>query len=265
MTGPSLPTTKRLYSVSRNKCAFPKCTTPLVDAPSGKVTGRICHIKASSSGGPRYDATQTAEERHGFDNLVLMCPVHHDVIDADEEAYSVERLRKIKNENEQQATEVKDISDAIATGFINNLHSNTINHGSIIFTQNQMGGQVAHSITNVGSQPRQISQAVANALVAELRKYPSENFGITCLMSDAETYQTASIIEQILTTAGWTTDGISQAMFTGLPRNVIVKVPQQKDSLVVLLNWFNNIGFKPQGVLEPTLTRPELIIGTALQ
>jgi hypothetical protein len=264
MAGPSLPTIKSLYSVSGNKCAFPKCNTPLVDATSGKVTGRICHIKASSAGGPRYDASQSDEERHGFENLLLMCPVHHDVIDADEEAYTVERLQKIKKEHQQQTGELKDVFDAIATGFVNNIHSNTINHGSIIFTQNQMGGQVAHSITNVGPQPRQISQAAANALVAELRNYPSESFAITCIMSDAETYQTASMIEHILKAAGWTTDGISQAVFTGLPRNIIIKVPQQKVSFLVLLNWFENIGFKPQGVLEPTLTTPKIIVGTAL-
>ena len=265
MVGPSLPTIKRLYSVSGNKCAFPKCSTPLVDAISGKVTGRICHIKASSAGGPRYDAAQSNQEKHGFDNLVLMCPVHHDVIDADEEAYTVGRLQKIKKEHELQTVEIKEVPDIIATGFINNIHSNTINHGSIIFTQNQMGGQVAHSITNVGPQSRQISQAAANALVAELRRYPSESFGITSLMSDAETYQTASMIEQILKATGWTTDGISQAMFSGLPRDIIMKVPQQKESLLALLNWFGNIGFKPQGVLEPTLTRLEIIVGTALQ
>ena len=57
---------------------------PLVDEASGKVTARICHIKAQSLRGPRFDAEQTEKKRHGFDNLVLMCPIHHDVIDADE-------------------------------------------------------------------------------------------------------------------------------------------------------------------------------------
>jgi hypothetical protein len=173
-------------------------------------------------------------------------------------------LQKIKQGHEKQPTEMKEVPDAIANGFINNIHSNTINHGSIIFTQSQMGGQVAHSITNVGAQPRQVSEAAANALISELRKYQPENFGMTCLMSDAETYQTASMVEQILKAAGWTIDGIAQAVFTGLPRNIIIKTPQQKDSLLVLLNWFNNIRFKPQGVIEPTSTKVEIIVGTAL-
>ena len=92
MTGPSVATVKRLFAVSGNRCAFPECALPLVDEASGKVTGRICHIKADSPGGPRYDPEQHNKERHGFANLVLMCPLHHDVIDSDAEAYTMERL-----------------------------------------------------------------------------------------------------------------------------------------------------------------------------
>ena len=90
MAGPSAPTIKRLFAVSGNTCAFPGCNIPLVDATSGKVTARICHIKARQPGGPRYDAQQTEDERHAFENLVLMCPMHHDVIDSDAETYTVE-------------------------------------------------------------------------------------------------------------------------------------------------------------------------------
>ena len=50
--------------------------------------------------GPRYDPNQTVEERHAFGNLVLMCPIHHDVIDDDPDSYTVERLRSIKTTHE---------------------------------------------------------------------------------------------------------------------------------------------------------------------
>ena len=55
MSGPSVATIKRLFAVSGNRCAFPGCTTPLVDPTSGKVTGRICHIRARNPQGPRHD------------------------------------------------------------------------------------------------------------------------------------------------------------------------------------------------------------------
>ncbi len=103
-TEPTLATVKRLYAVSGNQCAFPKCQCPLVDPSTRKVTGRICHIKAKNPGGPRYSPQQTDAERHSFENLVLMCPTHHDVIDADVESYTVERLLSIKADMNRLAT-----------------------------------------------------------------------------------------------------------------------------------------------------------------
>lgn len=91
---------KRLFALSGNRCAFPKCPVALVDTDSGKVTGRVCHIKARSKKGPRYDPNQTPAERNGFDNLLLLCPFHHDVVDADVMSYSVERLVEIKRDHE---------------------------------------------------------------------------------------------------------------------------------------------------------------------
>jgi hypothetical protein len=55
---------KRLFAMSRNRCAFPNCQQPLVDQ-GGKVTGRICHIRAGQPGGPRYDAAQLTTSATG--------------------------------------------------------------------------------------------------------------------------------------------------------------------------------------------------------
>jgi hypothetical protein len=95
-------TAKRLFAVSGNRCAFPECPLPLFDQSTGTLTGRICHIKAKSPGGKRYDPSQTDSERNGFDNFVLMCGFHHDVIDTDDRSYTVERLQEIKREHERR-------------------------------------------------------------------------------------------------------------------------------------------------------------------
>src|SRR5882672_2726342 len=89
--GPSRATVKRLFAHSGNRCAFPSCTTDLVQGDV--IVGEICHIKAASPNGPRYDGDQSAKDRHSYDNLVLLCATHHTVIDADP-AYSVEQLRR---------------------------------------------------------------------------------------------------------------------------------------------------------------------------
>jgi len=258
-------TIKRLFAVSGNRCAFPRCKIPLIDDVSGKVTGKICHIKARKSDGTRYDPNQSEEEREAFENLLLMCPIHHDIIDADPESYTVARLKKIKTKHESSHAGGEEPSDDVAEQFIANLTSSSISHGSIIFTQHQMGGQVAHSIVNVGQQPRQISQAAANALISELQKYPSEKFEITSLMNDAETYNLAQILETILKLAGWkSSSGISQSMFSGLPRGVIIETSVEKPSLITLLNWLGQIGLKPQGRLVTDREITRIIVGTAI-
>ena len=95
-----------VVALSSNRCAFPRCTQTLIDGDT--VVGKICHIKGARPGSARYDRDQSAVERHGFDNLMLMCGRHHDVIDDDEEAYSVERLLKMKADHEGRATPIAD-------------------------------------------------------------------------------------------------------------------------------------------------------------
>src|SRR5687768_11697745 len=70
MREPTVSTIKRLFALSANRCAFPKCGCPIVEE-TGTVTGIICHIKARSKGGPRYDSKQSDEERHAYPNLIL--------------------------------------------------------------------------------------------------------------------------------------------------------------------------------------------------
>jgi hypothetical protein len=133
--------------MSSNECAFPKCNVPLVDRVSGKVTGRICHIKAKSPAGPRYDASQSDEERNAFENLLLLCPLHHDIVDSDVEAYSVGRLQAMKKDHEGQATDVGELTEDLTSELIR-LSELTVTGGSIVVSTGQSGGQVAHMIAN---------------------------------------------------------------------------------------------------------------------
>jgi hypothetical protein len=214
MTEPSLATVKRLFAVSGNLCAFPKCKNSLTDSQSGKVTGKICHIKARSPDGPRYDAGQTEKERHAFDNLLILCPIHHDVVDSDVESYTVERLAKMKAEHEQKFQQGREPTDEIAAQFIANITANTITHGSIVFTQNQLGGQAAHTIINVGPPPRRISDAAGVALVSELQKYPKGPVYVASVMGDAE----AAALTEEQKSSRWRDGGSVRARLVSLAR-----------------------------------------------
>lgn len=90
---------KRLYAHSGNQCAFPGCCAPIFE-DDGLYTAECCHIKAVNPGGPRYDVSQTVEERNGVDNLMFLCSRHHTIVDAEAESYTVEKLQQIKQEHE---------------------------------------------------------------------------------------------------------------------------------------------------------------------
>jgi hypothetical protein len=112
LTRPRDSTVRRLYALSTNKCAFPDCPTELVTAQTGTIVGEVCHIRAQNPGGPRYEASQDDEERHGFDNLILMCGVHHKEIDATANLhiYTVGWLLHAKRAHEDQARESGEIA-----------------------------------------------------------------------------------------------------------------------------------------------------------
>ena len=69
---PKPSTIKKLFALSGNQCAFPKCNQKLVNDNDDLVV-QVCHIEAAEpgKGGYRYNPKQTDDERRAFDNLVL--------------------------------------------------------------------------------------------------------------------------------------------------------------------------------------------------
>jgi hypothetical protein len=63
------------------------------------LVGEEAHIVARSQDGPRGDSTLTTDERDKYDNLVLLCSIHHKTIDDQPLEYTVEKLHKIKNDH----------------------------------------------------------------------------------------------------------------------------------------------------------------------
>jgi hypothetical protein len=106
MSEPSLTTLKRLFARSGNQCAFPGCILPITET-TDTVTGVICHIHARNPNGPRYDSSQTDEDRHGFGNLILLCARHSKIIDTEVSTYSADELRRMKKEHEAKTEGVE--------------------------------------------------------------------------------------------------------------------------------------------------------------
>lgn len=262
MGSPSVATIKRLFAVSRNKCAFPKCAQPLVEPLSGKVVGRVCHIKAASPAGPRHDPNQTEEDRHDFANLILMCPVHHDVIDDDPSSYTVERLQTLKQQHEHADPAYETLPDAQAQQFIASISSNGVADGSIIYSVNQSGGQIAHSITNIGPHPRELSLAAANVLVLHLRNLTPENYEVETVNGDAEASRLAHQIDNMLSHTGWKGVTFATSVFPQHVTGVTLSFPRKTEAVQLLASFLEQAQLRPVLKLLPTLERVHVLVGS---
>ena len=104
----------RLVGVSHNQCNHPNCDATLVeiDVKSNRavITGQAAHIKGDKPGAARYDKLMTDDERSDFDNLIMLCPRHHKLIDDKEsrDSYSVELIKKWKGDHLEKFSKVED-------------------------------------------------------------------------------------------------------------------------------------------------------------
>ncbi len=93
-----------LWGRAAGRCSFPGCRLDLVldatetDDPS--LVGEFCHIVAESNDGPRGKSPLTLHQRNSYENIVVMCNVHHKQIDDQANAFTVDRLHEIKAEHE---------------------------------------------------------------------------------------------------------------------------------------------------------------------
>ena len=105
----SKKTLKILFALSRNQCAHPECTNNVIEPSTGSsdaaVIAQICHIYAVSTEGPRGKAGLTNKELNSPENLILLCPNHHTVVDKQFETYPAELLKQWKQDHEYKAVE----------------------------------------------------------------------------------------------------------------------------------------------------------------
>lgn len=128
----------------------------------------MCHIRARRKKGPRYDPTLSAKERDGFDNLILLCPTCHTLVDKDLKMYPSGALLQIKARHEQQGSvELTPTVTADALKIFARLHERPTasarnrsiavsiggdNHGPINITQkNDGGGKRGYPTNSIGA------------------------------------------------------------------------------------------------------------------
>ncbi|SCD64567.1 HNH endonuclease signature motif containing protein [Streptomyces sp. PpalLS-921] len=100
---------KLLWVKSGDKCAFTGCHQELtvnVSESSERrklvIIGEEAHIVAKEDDGPRGDPSMPSVERNSHENLLLLCPTHHTLIDKEKGAnFSVETLLEMKRIHEE--------------------------------------------------------------------------------------------------------------------------------------------------------------------
>jgi hypothetical protein len=99
-------TVLRLVGAAGGWCEKPDCPTGSLwhELPDGDAVrlAEVAHIVAASDAGPRGDERVGSEELIGFDNLILLCPNCHTIVDRAPAEFPVERMRQWKSEHETQ-------------------------------------------------------------------------------------------------------------------------------------------------------------------
>jgi hypothetical protein len=101
-------TRKILWGRSGNRCAFCRREIVLDATPSddASVVGDECHIVSPKEHGPRFDASFPEDQVDDPANLVLLCRVHHKMVDDQCETYTVEVLRLLKANHEKWVSSI---------------------------------------------------------------------------------------------------------------------------------------------------------------
>lgn len=97
-------TRKMLWARSGNRCALCRALLILAEEQphdTASVVGEECHIHAQNRGGPRFNDLLDETKIDDYDNLLLLCRIHHKQIDDQWASFPTSRVREIKRIHEQ--------------------------------------------------------------------------------------------------------------------------------------------------------------------
>jgi hypothetical protein len=105
----SADTIRRLGERVGLLCSNPKCQAPTkgphTDTQKAANLGKAAHIHAASPGGPRYNGSQTEEQRSSIENAIWLCSNCAVKIDVDAEKFPAHVLKAWKTLAEHEANE----------------------------------------------------------------------------------------------------------------------------------------------------------------
>lgn len=118
---------KSLWGISAGRCEFQGCNKYLGEHQITKEHGNFgekAHIEAVSKGGARFKELMPENELNSSDNIMLLCPICHKLIDEHPDEYPVKRLQEMKRKHEwriYQVTAVDDIQTSLMMNYFANI------------------------------------------------------------------------------------------------------------------------------------------------
>ncbi len=197
-------------------------------------------IEMESAGA--YGASRTLSKTYA----VLAIRGISDIVGLDKQEHAVAHACSVAAECALQF--VRQWSPPSSTKGVQPLGARTIG-GSNIVSINQMGGQIAHTITNVGAQPRVISPAAAQALATALRSLQAANVEVRALMTDAESAQFGKQLAAVLRAGGWTVHETTFVPRTAIA-GVVMCVHERTLALDTLNGTLQQLGVRAVGELQ---------------
>lgn len=185
--GISNPVLKKLFALSGNKCSFPGCENHLYIWDEEVLVAEICHIRAVSGEGPRYDSSYPMEAVDSLENLMLLCPNHHTIIDGNFEKYTVEVLLQMKSEHERKNYELG--SENISNNQIGEINSKILEiHEAIdkviLFIDKPIDQTIPLPKKIAYSAPKNYIYRYVSPIRGDIREFGTESISISELIKE---------------------------------------------------------------------------------
>ncbi|MFF3647354.1 Shedu anti-phage system protein SduA domain-containing protein [Streptomyces sp. NPDC002181] len=88
-------TIRTAIALAGGRCSFAGCPSPRT-LDNGLPLLEIAHISSLSPGGPRYAPELATGDQNLGDNIIILCPTHHLLVDRSPETYSIEVLVRMR-------------------------------------------------------------------------------------------------------------------------------------------------------------------------
>ena len=96
-------TRKLLWGRSGNRCALCKheLSVEATALDDDSVVGDECHIHSKAADGPRYKTPEPFSDMDCYENLLLLCRIHHKLVDDQPNTFTADNLRSMKDIHER--------------------------------------------------------------------------------------------------------------------------------------------------------------------